>query len=399
MINVLVVILDILIFYEFVISLFSFKYNEKSLEEYKKAECSQTFSILIACRNEEEVIADNLQAIYDNNYSKLLYSVYVFADNCTDNTAGVCRDFLQSHPDFNLTVVEVQGGSKPKALNLGIKYIKDKGLWKDDNIVILDADNKISTDFLVAYNYYHQESPILQCRILSDNDSSIIAKSFTSSFNTTTHRRQIARNNVHLSGSLSGTGFSINRHVFDEVDFQHCSTLTEDLEFSIMSILKGYSVRFINEQYVLNQNLDEIKPSITQRVRWCRGHMQTSIKLNSEVIKAFCHRPRWQYIDSFLFINSPSITVINTVIFSIVMIFNTDISIWLIVINIIIFVYNLIYNLYCNKWSLVHLLTGVHFTFFMYFAIMFGTFTYRNNTWAKTTHKQINHTLESSGGI
>lgn len=134
-----------------------------------------------------------------------------------------------------MEVLPVAGGSKPKALNCGIEYLKQHQLWKDEYIVILDADNKVSPQMLSAFDHYHQQADILQCRIRSENDESFIARGFTAAFNRSTHERQLARNNASLSASLLGTGFSIRRAVFDQVDFQHCTTLTEDLEFSVLA--------------------------------------------------------------------------------------------------------------------------------------------------------------------
>lgn len=307
---ILVWILELCILYDIIISAFAFKRKEIP-SEYALNPCA-TFTVLIACHNEEEVIVDNLQALYNSHYDKRLFNVYVIADNCTDQTEMLCHEFKANHRDFNMEVIPVKGGSKPKALNCGIEYLKKHNLWKDEYIVILDADNKVSPQMLSAFDYYHGQFDILQCRIRSDNDESFIARSFTAAFNRTTYDRQISRNNAGLSASLSGTGFSIHRNVFDDVDFQHCTTLTEDLEFSVLAILKGYKIKFVNEQYVLNQNLDELKPSMIQRIRWCRGHTQVSVKLTGPVIREFIRKPRLQLIETFLFINTPARVIIFT---------------------------------------------------------------------------------------
>lgn len=153
--------------------------------------------------------------------------------------------------------LEVNGGSKPKALNAAIFKLKEKEIWfQYDSIMILDADNVIDSNMLSIFNSLILDGHnILQSRILSHNDSSTVAKGFTSSFNYMTYGFQIARNKINLSGTLCGTGFAIKRTVWDEVDFMNCSSLTEDLEFSILSILQGYKIKFVPETYVLNQKL------------------------------------------------------------------------------------------------------------------------------------------------
>lgn len=384
---VLIWILELFILYDVVISFFGFKKKETPVK-YECAEAS-TFTVLIACHNEEQVIVDNLLALYHSDYNKQLFNVYVIADQCTDETEKLCHEFEEQYKDFHLKVIPVKGGSKPKALNCGIEYLKQHNLWKDDYIVILDADNKVSFKMLSAFNYYHQKWDILQCRIRSSNDESIVAKSFTAAFNRTTYDRQISRNNIGLSASLCGTGFSIQREVFDRIDFQHCTTLTEDLEFSVLAILKGYKIKFINEQYVLNQNLDELRPSVVQRIRWCRGHMQVSVKLTGKLFKAFIKKPRLQLVDTFLFINTPIRVIAFTILGLYMIIARMYISHLLIGLSIFIFIYMIFYTIYCNNYHVLYVLNQFHYGIFMYFAIIYGAFTYQKTKWVKTKHKKI----------
>lgn len=286
--------------YNTILTLFSLK--KYKVPDKQNEELKQTYSILIPCHNEEYVIYNTLENITKINYPKNLYNVYVVLDNCSDNTEKEFEKFKQDYPLFkNINKIKVNGGSKPKALNSAINYLKNNNLWKDDNIIILDSDNEISPTMLSSYNYYHnRNNKILQCRILSANDNNIISKGFTSSFNHMAYSFQYTRNCIGLSASLSGTGFSINRELFDEIDFTNCTTLTEDLEFSILCIINGYKIKYIPEEYVYNQHLEKLKPSITQRIRWCRGHMQSAIKLDKKLLKAFISKPSFQFIDSFL---------------------------------------------------------------------------------------------------
>ena len=291
--------------YNTLMTIFSFKKYEKPksmIDSFR-----QTFSILIFSHIEEDVIYDTLQNIQKIKYPKDYFNVYIIMDNCTDNTLKEFNRFKQDYPfSTNINKIIVNGGSKPKALNKAISYLKENNLWNADNIIILDADNIISNTMLQTYDYYHKMyNDILQCRILSANDNNIISQGFTSSFNFMAYGFQYTRNCIGLSASLSGTGFSIKRDIFDKVGFSKCDTLTEDLEFSILCILNGYKIKYVPEEYVLNQHLESFKPSLIQRIRWCRGHMQTAMKLDKSLIKAFIKRPSFQLIDSFIFLNSP----------------------------------------------------------------------------------------------
>ena len=266
--NVLYMTLGVLLngiyYYNIVTSLFSIKnknIKHKQIDSYNR-ERKETFAILIPCHNEQNVIQKNLTAISKSTYDKNLYKVYVVADNCTDNTIPKVKEFMDNFPDMNIKILEVKGGTKPKAINKAIQMLKANGEWNKDNIVFLDADNQCSPRMLEAFNYYHERNAIVQCRIESENSNNIVSKGFKSAFNNMRYGFQLARNNMGLSGSLCGTGFSVNRKTFDEVGFEDCTTLTEDLEFSVKAILDGYKIRFIDEQYVLNQNVTKTIPSL-----------------------------------------------------------------------------------------------------------------------------------------
>lgn len=64
-----------------------FKRNELP----KKPSKNYRYAILIAARNEENVLPFLLESLRDQNYDSNLYDIFVVADNCTDKTAQVAR--------------------------------------------------------------------------------------------------------------------------------------------------------------------------------------------------------------------------------------------------------------------------------------------------------------------
>lgn len=373
--------------YNTLMTIFSFKKYEKPrsmIDSFR-----QTFSILIPSHNEEDVIYDTLQNIQKIKYPKDYFNVYIIMDNCTDNTLKEFNRFKQDYPfSTNINKIIVNGGSKPKALNKAISYLKENNLWNADNIIILDADNIISDTMLQSYDYYHKMyNDILQCRILSANDNNIISQGFTSSFNFMAYGFQYTRNCIGLSASLSGTGFSIKRDIFDKVGFNKCDTLTEDLEFSILCILNGYKIKYVPEEYVLNQHLESFKPSLIQRIRWCRGHMQTAMKLDKSLLKAFIKRPSFQLIDSFIFLNSPPKFIIYLIANINLLLLNIKIiPLWVLI---LLFVYNTFYVLRCNGYKLKYFIPHFWYSITMQISLLIGTVTYKNKQWVKTVHKKL----------
>ena len=383
------VLLNGIYYYNVITSLFSIKsVKHKKVEPYDR-ERKETFSILIPCHNEQNVIQKNLAAISNSTYDKDLYKVYVIADNCTDDTVARVKEFMSAAPGMNIEVLEVKGGTKPRAINRAIQMIKTKGGWNKDNVVFLDSDNQCSPGMLEAFNYYHERNAIVQCRIESENADNIVSRGFKSAFNNMRYGFQLARNNMSLSGSLCGTGFSVNREVFDEVGFSDCTTLTEDLEFSIKAILAGYKIRFIDEQYVLNQNVTKTIPSLKQRLRWNRGHSQAMIKLAPALFKAFIKKPSLQIFDSIIFLCTPAKSILYLLMlllqFAVVAAggFITPI---LFAISL---VYQLLFCLYCNNWRFNFIIPFVKYALEMIPLMIYGAITYKDTNWVKTEHVNV----------
>lgn len=378
-------ILFLLYVYNTIISFFAFiKPKRPRMKLNPKSHHDQSFTILIPCHNEESVIKGTIESIKRSYYSN--YNLYVIADNCSDNTIEIAKQLI---PEKNILIVN--GGSKPKAINAAVKILKNTNRWTDDNIVIIDADNRVTPTMLLNFNLYHNyyENSLLQVKIKSHNDKSFIAKGFTSSFNTMSESFQFARNQLKLSASLCGTGFSIPKFIWDEVGFTNCTSLTEDLEFSILCIIKGYKTIFIPEEYILNQNLNKLKPSIIQRLRWARGYMQVSIKLSLKLLKNFFKCPSLQLFDSFIFINTPSKTFIYLLFNLTYFIFDINFIPKLIII--ILFIYNLFFILYCNKFKLRYIVPHLFFSFCTTFILIASVFTFKNTKWAKTKHENCDN--------
>ena len=363
-----------------------FSFIKKGDEIENNVSHEQSFTVLIPCHNEEEVIFDTLNSLYKSKYKNIF--VYMIDDNCSDNTIHEFNRFKEKYKAKNFDIIHVKGGSKPKAISLAVDYLKARGKWTGDNISIIDADNRISSSLYTEFNKYHVSGfKILQAKIMSHNDTNFIAKGFTSSFNAMSEAFQYARNIIGLSASLCGTGFSINREVWDEIGFQNCETLAEDLEFSVLSIIKGYKIKFIMNVYVLNQNLEELKPSLIQRLRWARGYMQVSIKLTPKLLHHFIIKPSLQLFDTLIFINMPSRSLIYTV-SNIYLLVNMQsyIPLWVII---LLLLYNVFFILYSNGYKIKYILPHMFFSFCTGIVILYSVFTYKNKTWNKTKHKKI----------
>ena len=122
-----------------------------SRKSRKEPEASKLhrFAALICARNEENVIAQLVKTLKEQNYPKELFDIYVLADNCDDSTAAVAKNagaFVYERQN------KMQVG-KGYALDYLIKKIKGEENYKPyDGYFIFDADNIVDPNFVNEMN-------------------------------------------------------------------------------------------------------------------------------------------------------------------------------------------------------------------------------------------------------
>lgn len=60
-------------------------------KKYPEAKKNHKFGVIISARNECRVIGKLVESLKSQEYPEELITVFVIADNCTDNTADVAR--------------------------------------------------------------------------------------------------------------------------------------------------------------------------------------------------------------------------------------------------------------------------------------------------------------------
>ena len=86
--NIIGTVLSTMVVYRVIFTIIGLFWTRK----FKPAKKKHKYAICIAARNEEMVIGNLLDSIKKQDYPNDLLTVFVVADNCTDNTAQIARD-------------------------------------------------------------------------------------------------------------------------------------------------------------------------------------------------------------------------------------------------------------------------------------------------------------------
>ncbi len=255
--------------YQLVVSICSLvKLKDKPLLVDK----NHKFMAILPAHNEEAVIGNLIESLKNQDYPKELLDIYVIADNCTDNTVKIAKEagaiVLERHED------DPAKKTKGAALQWFLKQkIEENADY--DAFFVFDADNIVDVNFTKAMNkkLCQGEEVVQGYRDIKNPSDSWVSAGYAI-FYWTMHRfYHLARYNLGLSALLNGTGFMVKFDVIKPTGW-NTKTLTEDIEFSLKTIIKGKKVGWAVDAIVYDEQPVGFKQSWSQRSRWTVGHIQ-----------------------------------------------------------------------------------------------------------------------------
>ncbi|MCX7710800.1 MAG: glycosyltransferase family 2 protein [Clostridia bacterium] len=226
------------------------------------------FALIVAAHNEELVIGHIVDSLSKQNYPKNLYDIFVIADNCTDRTAEIAEGHgAKVYKRFNN---ENRGKGFALEWMFNNIYTMEE---KYDAISVFDADNLVSSNFLLEMNKrLCQGHKVVQGYIDSKNPfDSWITCSYSIAFWLSNRIFQLPRHYLNLSCGLCGTGFSVDIDVLKEIGWG-ATCLTEDLEFTMKLGLNNMKVAWAHDAVVYDEKPLTLRQSWRQRKRWMQGH-------------------------------------------------------------------------------------------------------------------------------
>lgn len=266
--------------------------------------------VLIPAHNEAMVIAAALEELTRHHPDRP--EVVVVADNCTDKTADIARQYnvtvLERHDNRNL--------GKGYALDFGIQFLKKQAGF--EVLVILDADcqfTPLSLERLVnqcartkmptqaVYQMHLSGAPTITQRIagfawLVKNKIRPVAVSF-----------------LKLPVTLTGTGMAFPWRLVDRLNLAH-GHIVEDMQLGIDLSIKGDYPRLCPGAEVFSYFPEQQFAQKTQRTRWEHGHLLTILQRVPGLLKFAISKRDVRLLALAMDISVPPLALLVTIAFT-----------------------------------------------------------------------------------
>lgn len=238
--------------------------------KFPAAKKQHKYAIVIAARNEKAVIGNLLDSIAQQDYPKELLTVFVVADNCTDNTAEIAR----SKGAICYERFDNEHKTKGFALQFLFERIEeDYGRQSFEGYFVFDADNLLKADYISRMNDSFDAGAklITSYRNTKNFDESWIASTYALHWLRSIRFNHRGRSILRLATNIQGTGFLFSNEIVR--DGWKYTSLTEDRALTADAVAQGYEITYNHDAEFFDEQPNSLKIALRQRLRWSKGHL------------------------------------------------------------------------------------------------------------------------------
>lgn len=255
-------------------------------------------AIVIPAHNEELVIVNTIEAVINLNYPKKSWKLYVYADNCIDNTAQVVRDVFErkEYADFQLNLIERTGkGGKAGVLNDALKRISE------EYIAVYDADAIPEKNALYFLIKKVLEKPNEYMAVFGRNktrnaNQNLLTRFINQETITSQRIQHVGMWNLFKIGRIPGTNFIINTKFTKSIGGWKQGALTEDTDISFEIYKAKKFIALAHNSEAFEQEVETLSAYYHQRMRWAKGNYHVIINNMKFIFKNVPWRVKYMTI-------------------------------------------------------------------------------------------------------
>lgn len=218
------------------------------------------FAVIFPAYKEDKVIIQAVQSFLGQEYPAELYDLIVVSDHMLPET-----DEALGRLPLRLLKAGYENSSKAKALSLAMEATAGQPY---DMVVIMDADNTTSPDFLSELNKaYGQGMKAIQTHRTAKNMNTDIAMLDAVSEEINNSIFRSGHVTLGLSSALIGSGMALDAAWFRQ-NVHRLQTAGEDKELEALLLKQGIHIGYLEEVYVEDEKTQKKEVIGSQRKRW-----------------------------------------------------------------------------------------------------------------------------------
>lgn len=227
---------------------------------FPEARTLRRFIVFFPAYKEDWVIASSVRSFLQQDYPRELFDIIVISDQMQPAT----NEDLRSLP-IRLLIAGYKDSSKAKALTMAVDSISDDHY---DIVVIMDADNLTSPDFLAEVNRaFDSGIKSVQAHRTGKNlntDISIL-DGISEEINNGIFRS--GHNALGLSAALSGSGMAFEADWFRQ-NVRLLETAGEDKELEVLLLQQRIHTVYLPQIPIYDEKTQKEEAISNQRKRW-----------------------------------------------------------------------------------------------------------------------------------
>lgn len=250
-------------FYLFVFALAGVFYKKR---KHERGLSFNKFAVVIPAYKEDAVILKSIQQNLAVDFPKDRFRLFVVADSMSGTT-------IQQLKKLPIEVLEVQfkNSTKAKAVNAALDGINE---IEFTHVVVLDADNVMSTDYLQVIDHTLNDSiSVIQTHRMAKNIHTDMA--FLDAVNEEVGNHIFRKGHVALglSSALIGSGMVFQTELFKRLMKPIMDTAGEDkmLEFALLR--EKIKVNYVEDAVVYDEKISKTIQFEGQRTRWVAARL------------------------------------------------------------------------------------------------------------------------------
>ena len=258
------------------------------------------FAVLIAARNESQVIGNIFKSLKEQTYDKDYFDVWVIVENKDDPTCQIALDFGFHY--FVRDRLNSERKTKGFALQECIDYFKRENLVYDA-YMIFDADNIVASNYIEVMNDLRQSGVKvgLGYRNFTNANQNWLTIGSAIMFDYMNQITSRGRTALFHKATLMGTGYYVDADIIDDAGGWIFTGMTEDIQLTSYCYYNDIYMRYYPLVFFYDEQSPKYKDVHLQHLRWLYGYFQRRKFLKKSGVKRDYHTQNLQSFMKFEF--------------------------------------------------------------------------------------------------